>query len=62
MREDKIMDESHPNRASYELIWKEVIAKEIAVYQRLYVNCIELIPNIKEAIWDKYVELNTYCK
>lgn len=56
------MIEIHPDRDSYEMIWEKVISKEIGNYQSLYVNCIELIPNVKEEIWDKYVALNTYCK
>lgn len=56
------MQEIHPNRESYELIWERVISKELDNYQSLYVNCIELIPNVKEEIWGKYVSLNTFCK
>lgn len=56
------MGEIHPDRDSYELIWEKVISKELDNYQSLYVNCIELIPNVKEEIWGKYVSLNNYCK
>ncbi len=56
------MSERYPDRSSYEKIWNEVIHREISNYQSTYVNCIELIPNVKEEIWEKYVSLNTYCK
>lgn len=56
------MGEIHPDRDSYEIIWEKVIRKEIDNYQSSYVNCIELIPNVKEEIWKKYVSLNVYCK
>lgn len=56
------MGEVHPDRDSYEIIWEKVINKELGNYQSIYVNCIELIPNVKEELWEKYVSLNTYCK
>lgn len=56
------MGEMHPDRSSYEVIWENVIHAEIINYQTLYTNCIELIPNVKEEIWEKYVSLNNYCK
>ncbi len=56
------MGEIQPDRDSYEMIWEKVICKELDNYQSLYVNCIELIPNVKEEIWEKYVALNAYCK
>ncbi|MBR2408368.1 MAG: hypothetical protein IKB07_05370 [Lachnospiraceae bacterium] len=56
------MSEMHPDRASYEVIWDKVISEEISNYQTVYTNCIELIPNIKEEIWEKYVSLNNHCK
>lgn len=56
------MGEIHPDRDNYEIIWEKVIRKEIDNYQSSYVNCIELIPNVKEEIWKKYVSLNVYCK
>lgn len=56
------MGEIHPDRESYEIIWLKVIKKELDNYQSLYVNCVELIPNVKEEIWEKYVSLNLYCK
>ncbi|MCM1120558.1 MAG: hypothetical protein NC543_14495 [bacterium] len=56
------MQEIHPDRDSYEIIWKKVIEEEIYNYLSIYTNCIELIPNVKEEIWLKYVSLNTYCK
>lgn len=56
------MGEAHPDRNSYEVIWEKVIRKEIDNYRSIYVNCIELIPNVKEEIWEKYVSLNSYCK
>lgn len=54
------MGEVHPDRDSYEIIWEKVINKELGNYQSIYVNCIELIPNVKEELWEKYVSLNTY--
>lgn len=56
------MQEVHPDRDSYEIIWEKVIKEEINNYQSIYTNCIELIPNVKEEIWARYVSLNTYCK
>lgn len=56
------MAEVFPDRNSYEMIWEKVISKEIGNYQSLYTNCIELIPNVKEEIWEKYIFLNMYCK
>lgn len=56
------MGEIHPDRDSYEMIWEEIIYKELNNYQTIYANCIELIPNVKEEIWKKYVSLNSYCK
>lgn len=56
------MERVHPDRDSYEIIWEQIINKEIKNYQTIYINCIDLIPNIKEEIWEKYVSLNNYCK
>ena len=56
------MAETHPDRESYEIIWEMIISREINNYCSIYANCIELIPNIKEEIWNNYVLLNTYCK
>lgn len=56
------MSETHPDRSSYEIIWEKVIRAEIINYQTRYTNCIELIPDLKEEIWKKYVSLNTYCR
>ena len=56
------MSEMHPDKDSYEIIWENVISKELDNYQSIYVNCIELIPNVKEEIWNKYVSMNIYCK
>lgn len=56
------MSEMHQDRPGYEVIWQEVIQKEISNYQSRYANCIELIPNLKEEIWQKYVSLNNYCR
>ena len=56
------MSEIQPDRDSYEVIWNKLISVKIANNRTIYTNCIELIPNIKEEIWEKYVSLNTYCK
>ncbi len=56
------MREVHPDQSSYEIIWKEIICKEIDNYNSVYVGCLDFIPNVKDEIWKKYVELNTYCK
>lgn len=56
------MKEKHPDRESYENIWDEVICKEIQNYQQYYVGYVDVIPNAKENIWDKYVYFNQYCK
>lgn len=57
-----MMSETHPDRSSYETIWDKVIRPEIFNYQTRYTNCIELIPDLKEEIWKKYVSLNAYCR
>lgn len=56
------MSEIHPDRNSYEVIWTEIIEKEIKKYIKKYDNFIEIIPNAKELIWERYVYLNNYCK
>lgn len=56
------MHKIHPNRDSYEEIWKKIIWPEINNYQMVYLNHIEVIPNVMEEIWNKYVYLNNYCK
>lgn len=56
------MTEIHPDKESYEKIWNDLINKEIRNYQEKYLECIQLIPNAKEEIWEKYCSLNKYCK
>lgn len=56
------MNERHPDRQSYLYICNELIEKEICNYCDVYKDSLELIPNWKEEIWDKYVQLNRYCK
>lgn len=56
------MNERHPDRESYLYICNELIEKEICNYCDVYKDSLELIPNWKEEIWDKYVQLNRYCK
>lgn len=56
------METKHPDRDSYEKIWETLINIEIINYKKTYPNCIKLIPNVKEEIWEKYVSLNSYCK
>ncbi|MBQ2800915.1 MAG: hypothetical protein IJF03_05960 [Lachnospiraceae bacterium] len=56
------MKEFHPDRESYEIIWKEVIEKEINNFMDYYYGYVCLIPNAKEEIWRKYVFLNKHCK
>ena len=56
------MNERHPDRESYLYICNELIEKEICNYCDVYKGSLELIPNWKEEIWDKYVQLNRYCK
>ena len=56
------MYEKHPDRDSYLLICKNLIEKEIQNYQNVYFNKIDLIPNWQEEVWEKYVQLNYYCK
>ena len=56
------MEEMHPDKESYVKIWDTVIQKEIRNYQRIYGNYIQIIPNVEEEIWNKYVSLNNYCK
>lgn len=52
----------HPDRNSYEEIWKKVIEKEISLCEKEYHNFVKMIPNAKEEIWNRYVFLNEYCK
>lgn len=56
------MDELHPDRQSFDTIWAKVINIEIQNYKEAYPNCILEAPNIADSIWEKYVELNSYCK
>lgn len=56
------MNEKHPDRGSYLYICSELIEKEIKNYCNIYINSIELIPNWKEEVWEKYVQLNQHCK
>lgn len=56
------MKEQHPDRESYNVVWETVIKKEIENYQKCYTGCIELVPCAEEAIWEKYIFLNRYCK
>ena len=56
------MKEVHPDRESYEIIWEEIIEKEINNFMDSYYGYICLIPNAKEEIWKKYVFLNNHCK
>ena len=51
-----------PDKSSYEKLWKDVINVGILKYMDEFTGCIELIPNAKESIWEKYVWLNNYCK
>lgn len=56
------MNEVHPDRGSFEKIWEEIIWCEIKDYRKAYPECIALIPDVKEEIWNRYVELNTFVK
>lgn len=56
------MNEAHPSRSSFEKIWREVICCEIEDYKKAYPNCIELIPDAKEEIWNSYAEINNFVK
>lgn len=53
---------SHPDRESFDLMWKKVIWPEIQDYLERYYGAIECIPQAKSIIWQKYCELNEYCK
>lgn len=53
------MNERHPDRESYLYICNELIEKEICNYCDVYKGSLELIPNWKEEIWDKYVQLSS---
>ena len=56
------MSNLHPDRESYVVIWEKVIHPEIRNYQKKYPGCFDLMPDAKEAIWEKYVKLNSYSK
>ena len=56
------MSESHPDRNSYEIIWNSLISIEIGNYKKEYLECIEVLPNVKEEIWDAYIWQNNYAK
>lgn len=56
------MNEQHPDRESYNMIWDKLINAEINNYKSQYASCIQLIPNVKEEIWKQYSYLNSYCK
>lgn len=52
----------HPDRDSYNHIWDEVIWPEMQDYLKKYFGCVECIPQAQSAIWQRYSELNDYCK
>lgn len=54
--------ENYPDKKSYDCIWDNLILAEIRNYQNKYTGMIDIIPNAKEEIWDKYCMLNKYCK
>jgi hypothetical protein len=56
------MEHTHPDRESYDKIWKEIISEEISNYRKTYINLIEKMAYAKEEIWNEYVKLNDYCK
>lgn len=56
------MNEVHPDRDSFEKIWEKIIWCEIKDYKKAYPDCIELIPDVKEEIWNTYAELNNFVK
>lgn len=56
------MTENHPDKKSFDIIWENIIEKEIELYAKRYWSLIKLIPFAKEAVWEKYCSLNKHCK
>lgn len=56
------MSEPHPDRKSYESIWDKLIWEEICNYKKEYLECIEVLPNAQEEIWNAYIWQNNYAK
>lgn len=56
------MEQTHPDRKSYDEIWKIVIEKEISNYEEQYMSLITNMFCSQEEIWNEYVKLNEYCK
>ena len=52
----------HPDKNGYERIWMKIIKPEIESYQNKFYGHLELIPDVKDAIWQKYIALNEHCK
>lgn len=55
-------EQTHPDRGSYNRIWECIIKPEIQAYQKKYYGCIGCIPQAQSAIWDRYHDLNEFCK
>ena len=56
------MSDCSPDKDSYEIICSKVIEKEINNYKTIFGRNLEIIPYWKESVWEKYTELNSYCK
>lgn len=56
------MDRVHPDKTAFDAVYNKIILEEIKIYQQRFIGCIELIPNYKDEIWDRYAELNQFCK
>lgn len=57
-----MMIDPHPDKVSFKQVWNEVIRDEIRDYKSEYPDCIELIPDAEEEVWNAYVEINSFVK
>lgn len=56
------MNNNHPDKQSFDIIWENIIKKEIDSYVKRYWGIVEIIPFAKETVWERYCLLNKYCK
>lgn len=52
----------HPSKDSYEIIWANIIEKELKNYKLLYIDYIQISISAQEDIWENYCIFNNYCK
>lgn len=57
-----VHDYGIPDKDSYNSIWEKLIDPEIRMYENTFYGLTQRIPFAQNAIWERYVEYNTYCK